>query len=346
MKAFFSTLALSTLLFTASACDRSSSGGDGDGGTGGNSDQGVVVDSDGGTGLGDGGVNADQGGTPVVITLPDGGTYICYTATCQGKLYACGDCMDNDGDGLVDAYDSNCLGPCQNNEAGLFGAIPGQNNAPCKMDCYWDQDTGSGNDSCNWDHRCDPFEAAPPPVSTSPSIGCDYNPNHKVSGASVPNGQNDCTYLRANQSQACTNFCRPLTPNGCDCFGCCENPNKPGTYVYAGSVNASGAGTCDTSPASLNDATKCKACTPVVGCSKPCGRCQLCFGKTTLPPDCYGQPIPDGGTPPGDGGTVGVRDGGAPQECPPGDAPCGLPGQAPCPSGSYCITGCCVPIIL
>lgn len=272
----------------------------------------------------------------IVITLPDGGTRICFLAYCQTKLWACGDCTDNDGDGLVDSDDPNCLGPCQNNEAGFAGNIPGQNNAPCKMDCYWDQDTGSGNDSCNWDHRCDPFEDQDP-KETMPEIGCRYNPNHKVSGATVPNGQNDCTYLRDNQEALCTAFCKPLAPNGCDCFGCCENPAAPGTYVFAGSENAAGQGTCDV--ASLADPAKCKACTPVAGCSNPCGRCQLCFGKTAadLPADCF--VTPDGGTPGADGGVVN------PGQCPSGEQPCGLAGQAPCVPGFYCTTGCCQPII-
>jgi len=41
-----------------------------------------------------------------------------------------------------------------------------------------------------------------------------------------------------------------------------------------------------------------------------------------------------GGGPPG-------SDGGTSMQCPPGTQVCGLPGQAPCASGYYCITGCC-----
>src|SRR5690242_6920212 len=63
----------------------------------------------------------------IIVSVGDGGTRVCFQATCQGKLYACGDCMDNDGDGKVDADDPDCLGPCQNSETGFFGNIPGQN---------------------------------------------------------------------------------------------------------------------------------------------------------------------------------------------------------------------------
>ena len=112
-----------------------------------------------------------------ILIQTDGGTFTCYVAPCQGHVYQCGDCIDNDGDGLIDSQDPDCLGACQNNESGFTGNIPGQNNAPCKSDCYWDQDTGSGNDDCYWDHSCDPFEQGPP-AATNPEIGCAYDPEH------------------------------------------------------------------------------------------------------------------------------------------------------------------------
>ena len=80
-----------------------------------------------------------DGGIPI-----HDGSVLCFVRTCQGKTYQCGDCIDNDNDGRVDDEDPDCLGACQNNEAGYFGKIPGQNNAPCKADCYFDQDTGGG----------------------------------------------------------------------------------------------------------------------------------------------------------------------------------------------------------
>ena len=50
--------------------------------------------------------------------------FICFIAPCQGKVYQCGDCQDNDKDGVVDSQDPDCLGACQNNEAGFNGNIP------------------------------------------------------------------------------------------------------------------------------------------------------------------------------------------------------------------------------
>lgn len=279
-----------------------------------------------------------------ILVQTDAGTIVCYIAPCQGHVYQCGDCIDNDGDGLVDSQDPDCLGACQNNEGGFFGGIPGQNNAPCKADCYWDQDTGSGNDECYWDHECDPNEQGAPTntcsVASCPEIGCNYNANTKVGGAPVPPGQNDCTYLLNNQSTACTNFCKPLTPNGCDCFGCCENPYAKGTFVYAGSVDQNGNPTCKADQATLNDPSKCKPCEPVMGCFNACGHCEVCFGGAPPPPDCN----------PGAGSTdmAGVppsTDMAGQAQCPDGVQPCGLPGEAACNPGYYCVTGCCQALI-
>jgi hypothetical protein len=230
----------------------------------------------------------------------------CQVKTCQGKVYQCGDCLDNDGDCKIDAADSMCLGPCDNTEDSFYGGIPGQNNAPCKQDCYFDADSGSGNDDCYWDHQCDPYEVAPnyPPEG----LQCKFDPTTKVTSTLT------CSQANASQSQTCHDYCGPLTPNGCDCFGCCSIPGAP-TTVWLGSENPKGTGSCNLN--TLNDPTKCKPCTQVQACLNTCEHCELCVGKTTLPPDCVSQ------------------------TCPGNTQPCGLPGQAACPSGYTCITGCC-----
>lgn len=135
----------------------------------------------------------------------------CDLALCDGHLYACGDCTDNDTDCDVDDNDSNCFGPCSDNESGLDGLIPGQDNAPCKHDCYFDGNSGSGNDDCYWSHECDPLE----PSATT----CEYDPDANIPGYG---GNDDCTNAAMSQSATCEAFCEPLTPNGCDCFGCCQ----------------------------------------------------------------------------------------------------------------------------
>src|SRR5438132_13609674 len=80
-------------------------GADGAGGTGGSSgDSGVIQMHDGGT-----------------VVTDDGGSWTCYVTSCAGHVLQCGDCVDNDGDGLVDSHDPECLGPCDNTEGpGLY----------------------------------------------------------------------------------------------------------------------------------------------------------------------------------------------------------------------------------
>ncbi|MEI9940975.1 MAG: hypothetical protein WDO69_27475 [Pseudomonadota bacterium] len=122
-----------------------------------------------GAGTGTGGSGLDTGGANAGAADSSGAmAQTCQKKTCQGKVYLCGDCADNDGDGLVDSDDPDCTGPCDNTEDSYYGGIPGQNNAPCRQDCYFDQDTGSGNDQCFWSQECDPLSLSPefPPAAT------------------------------------------------------------------------------------------------------------------------------------------------------------------------------------
>jgi hypothetical protein len=227
----------------------------------------------------------------------------CSPATCQGKLYLCGDCKDNEGDCRADDRDGECFGACSNNESGFKGEIPGQNQNPCqKMDCYFDQDSGSGNDNCYWSQSCDPLE----PMS------CNYDAD-----SSIPGTGSDCAEAQATQSATCNSFCGELTPNGCDCFGCCDVEKDGNSYtIFLGSEDSGGEGSCNL--AVVDQPDKCHPCTQVEGCLNSCDVCELCLGKDELPAACEGQ-----------------------QNC--GEqTPCGLPGQAACDEGQFCLTGCCV----
>ena len=142
----------------------------------------------------------------------------------------------------------------------------------------------------------------------------------------VSNGPpQSCDDLYMTQSQQCYDYCGPLTPNGCDCFGCCELPSGGGKYVWLGSVGVNGDTVCTDDQ--LDNPDVCHPCLPVAACLNECDPCELCVGKTTLPPECD----------PGEGGGGGTSSG----QCDEGIQPCGLPNQPPCPSGQYCITGCC-----
>ncbi|MCA9631937.1 MAG: hypothetical protein KC766_29995, partial [Myxococcales bacterium] len=224
-----------------------------------------------------------------------------------------------------------CLGPCDNTEDSYDSGISGGNEAPCKMDCYFDQDTGN-NDGCYWSHSCDPLSVAPnyPP---SGDEACKYDAN-----ANIPGTSRDCAYLAQTQDAPCDSYCGPLTPNGCDCFGCCELPAGSGKHVYLGSEGPSKTPTCTKDD--VDDPTKCHPCTPVPSCYNECGECELCIGKDTLPESC---------DPPGSGGAGGTGSGGTGaggsggnSQCAAGVQPCGLAGQEPCPAAYYCVTGCCV----
>ena len=235
----------------------------------------------------------------------------CTITPCGGKIYACGDCLDNDADGLTDSYDPECLGPCDNTEDSYFGGIPGQNNAPCKQDCYFDQDTGSGNDDCHWSQKCDPRSLAPdyPPSGDSQ---CAYDLSTSIPGTTAT-----CADLVSQQSATCLATCLPVTPNGCDCFGCCELPAGSGNNVWIGSTSG-GVGSCDA--AHLDDPQACHPCTRVTSCFNDCNPCEICAGRPQPSPDC--NPATDA-------------------QCSNGRQPCGLPGQDTCPEQQYCISGCC-----
>jgi hypothetical protein len=111
----------------------------------------------------------------------------------------------------------------------------------------------------------------------------------------------------------CVDSCLPRTPNGCDCFGCCE------VQVGADTLAIRLADSC--SLRDLSNETKCPRCVQSSECRNPCGRCELCPGKTEddLPADCVSY------------------------VCDQADV---CSSQRPCSGFSYCSQGCCVPIII
>jgi hypothetical protein len=291
----------------------------GGGGTGANTSVGGSGSSVGGNGTGGSGSSVGGNGTGGGVTPPTS------IAECQGHIYACGDLLDNDGDGLVDTQDPDCLGPCDNTEDSLFGGIPGQPGPACAVDCYFDQDSGSGNDDCYWDHQCDPHEVDPN-YYPEPANGtmCEYDGSNPV----IPPTGKTCDELDATQSQACFDYCGPLTPNGCDCFGCCELPAGSGSFIWLGSEGTTGT-VCTLDK--VTDPTVCHPCKPVAACLNDCDPCELCIGKPEPGPDCN----------PGSTSSTGAGGGGGGTQCPAGVQECGLPGQPACPAGFFCNTGCC-----
>jgi hypothetical protein len=213
-------------------------------------------------GAGTAGSTAGRGGQAGVGGEAGAGNPTCVPASCRGKTYACGNCKDDDGDGLIDALDPECTGPCDNLENSLDVGLPGSGSGSCDKDCFFDRGNGAGNDGCRFSSRCDPLSVAPdyPP---SGDAACSYDEATKV-----PGGSGTCADLRATQAPACADVCGPLTPNGCDCFGCCELPAGGGAYLSL----ATGL-----------------ACTPVDACLNRCDPCESCVGRPEPLPSCAGS---------------------------------------------------------
>jgi hypothetical protein len=133
----------------------------------------------------------------------------CVPISCGGRTLQCGDCKDNDKDGLVDANDPDCYGPCSNSEATLAGRTQ-----PCETStCFFDFDCGSGNDQHCMDlvpNGCD-------------CHGCCQVGAGSVSLASVDSkGKPTCTFATLSDPgacQACT--LDPACSNPCDACEVC-----------------------------------------------------------------------------------------------------------------------------
>jgi hypothetical protein len=246
----------------------------------------------------------------------------------------CNDGIDNDGDGLIDGLDPECTGPWDNDEGSFATGIPGDNKDPKWQDCFFDGNSGAGDDGCRYGTDC-------------------------LYGA-TPQDDPTCTV-----SQMCIDYCGARTPNGCDCFGCCTIQKSDGSTVDIFEVS-----TC--SIAQIDDQTACPRCTKNVQCQNTCGECELCPGKTVadLPASCTptttgaggsngsGGSSASGGTggssdTGGTSGTGGSSDTGGTSgtagsppayTCNGGAQVCG-PGVATCPAGLYCSLGCCLVVV-
>jgi hypothetical protein len=243
-----------------------------------------------GSSAGGQGAGAGTAGTGATGTAGGGGTYGVGTTQCTNGI-------DDDGDGLIDGFDPECTGAADNDESTFATGIPGDNRDPKWQDCFFDGNSGAGDDGCRYSTDC-------------------------LTGA-LPLTDADCTV-----TQQCLDFCRPLTPNGCDCFGCCTVAQPGGSTVDIMEV-----ATCSLS--NLSDTTACPRCTKSTQCGNTCGECELCLGKTQadLPASC---------TPTGTGGTGA---GGAPPvyTCDNGAQVCGP--DSPCATSQYCSLGCCIGIV-
>lgn len=262
----------------------------------------------------DSGVTTDADIPDLPFEINDAGQVLCGDTPC-----ACSDGIDNDGDGQVDGFDIECTGPFDNDEDSFATGIPGDNRDPVWQDCFFDGNSGSGNDGCRYKTEC-------------------------LTGA-LPQDHPDCTL-----SQRCIDFCAKYAPNGCDCFGCCEvYPNGASDPIFVQIGN-----TC--SDDKFGDEAACPRCVQTTQCANLCGECELCGGKTVddLPATCFmsggdmgGNTGDMGGGTTGDmgGGTTGDMGGGGNPgyTCDNGEQVCS-PEVRCARADEYCAQGCCIKI--
>src|SRR5258706_13201255 len=77
-----------------------------------------------------------------------------------------------------------------NDEATYATGMPGDNRDPKWQDCFFDGNSGAGDDRCRYPTGCLTGEIA----RTAPACAI---------------------------TQACLDHCAPMAPPNCDCFGCC-----------------------------------------------------------------------------------------------------------------------------
>jgi hypothetical protein len=169
----------------------------------------------GGGGKTDGGntLGVDSGNILGVDSGGGGATIPCTTTA--GTVWQCGNGIDDDGDGQIDLADGNCVGPCDDDESSFATGIPGDNVDACMQDCFFDGNSGMGDDGCNWNLRCDPAN----PGGTA----CPYDPSFMNCPTTV--------------TPTCLMNCAAVCTTGCDCFGCCDVVTADGSTVqiYLGS---------------------------------------------------------------------------------------------------------------
>lgn len=276
-------------------------------------------------GNGDGGTDNGDGGT-VVDAPPFGGE-----CTPNGP-YQCSDCVDNDEDGKIDGFDPECTGPHDNREDSFATGIPGDNMDPTDQECFFDGDSGMGNDGCN-QHTCCLLRAKGVPTGDQTQLQADREECKRLAPAANANKYNpaECYEPFGNVTvpDQCAMNCGALTPPGCDCFGCCTVCTDAGcrdiVINQAVSPNCNQDNVTDPGPDGVDNTgdEPCRRCVKSTCGNEQCGgdTCILCPGQdpSDLPAECNGNACPDG------------------------IMPCAADGS--CPQLQYCSNGCCISTI-
>ena len=239
----------------------------------------VVLGACGGNGGGDGDAGIDHDAFPgdafnfadADPNAPDAGQ-----GGCDPQGTECSNCVDDDDDGFIDGFDIHCSSPLDDDEGSFETGIPGDNKDEIWQDCFFDGDSGAGNDGCQKYHICCLLQPNPCPADLRPD---QFDPAECV------------------VSQECINNCGAITPPGCDCFGCCTLCNDTGCVDVATNPNISPDCTLD----QLQNPDVCVPCTQNTECGNPCTPegCILCPGQdpSDLPPECTDPECPELQTP-------------------------------------------------
>jgi hypothetical protein len=252
----------------------------------------------GASGNGSSGSGASSGGSVDGGFIGDG---LNVLELCGGPC-ACADGIDNDGDNVMDGFDLECTGPADDDEGSFATGIPGDNMDPKWQDCFFDGNSGAGNDGCRYHTDC-------------------------LTG-DRPQDDPDCSI-----TQQCIDFCYPRTPPGCDCFGCCTIRADGAELNVVISAqcqedNLADCVMCTKSTMCDNDCGECELCP---------GRT-----VADLPASCHPPPPGGGSGGSGSGGSGGNDGaaGNPGYTCDDGTFYCNE--QDDCPSTSYyCSFGCC-----
>lgn len=249
----------------------------------------VVSDSDGGT---------EPGCEPNCVDFSDASPLAPDAGPNTGCVpggVQCNNCVDDDEDGLTDGFDPECTSSADDDEGSFGTGISGDNVDAKTQDCFFDGNSGGGDDKCKF-HTCCLLTTECPEELQPPK----FDPAECVS------------------SQACIDNCAPLTPPGCDCYGCCTVCNDQGCF----DIITNPAVAPDCSQETVQDEALCPRCNKSPDCNGGgCTEleCTLCPGQTEedLPDECGGQ-----------------------TECPSGQTSCSS--NSDCLSGQFCASGCCI----
>jgi hypothetical protein len=210
-------------------------------------------------------------------------------------------------DGRIDGFDIECTGAGDNREDSFETGIPGDNRDRINQDCFFDGDSGAGNDGCDIHVCC--------LLGITAAQDCPFPGPYDPNACPQPIGMGTLDPM-------CIMTCKTVTPPGCDCFGCCTVCDPATNICYDITLNRAASPDC--TEETIADPDVCKTCTKSTCESGDCGECTLCPGQdpSDLPPECDGM-----------------------NQCPNGGQSCMT--DADCPTtASYCATGCCIADII